>query len=71
MENKNVYVWLKVYKKNDENSNKGYILKVDVKYHKHLHGVHRDLPFLPDRMEINKCSKPVCNLYDKITMLST
>ena len=34
MENRNVYVWLKIYKKNDENSNKGYILKVDVKYHK-------------------------------------
>ena len=25
-----------------------------------------DLPFLPERMKINKCNKLVCNLYDKI-----
>ena len=28
--------------------------------------MHGDLPFLPERMKINKCSKLVCNLYDKI-----
>ena len=49
----------------DENSNKGYILEVDVEYHKNLHDLHSDLPFLPERMKINKCSKLVCNLYDK------
>ena len=27
--------------------------------------MHSDLPFLPERMKINKCSKVVCNLYDK------
>ena len=27
--------------------------------------MHSDLPFLPARMKINKCSKLVCNLYDK------
>ena len=27
--------------------------------------MHSDLPFLPKRMKINKCSKLVCNLYDK------
>ena len=27
--------------------------------------MHGDLPFLPERMKINKCSKLVCNLYDK------
>ena len=27
--------------------------------------LHSDLPFLPERMKINKCSKLVCNLYDK------
>ena len=27
--------------------------------------MHSDLPFLPERMEINKCKKLVCNLYDK------
>ena len=52
----------KNYTKNDK---KGYILEVDVKYPKKLHDLHSDLPFLPERMEINKCKKLVCNLYDK------
>ena len=30
-----------------------------------LHDLHSDLPSLPERMKINKCSKLVCNLYDK------
>ena len=49
----------------DENSDKGYILEVDVKYPKNLHDFHSDLPFLPERMKIDKCKKLVCNLYDK------
>ena len=49
----------------NENDIKGYILKVDVKYLKKLHNLHSDLPFLPERMEINKCKKLVCNLYNK------
>ena len=49
----------------NENDKKGYILEVDVKYPKELHDLHSDLPFLPERMEINKCKKLVCNLYDK------
>ena len=40
-----------------------YIFEVDVEYSKH--DFHNDLPFLPERMKINKCSKLVCNLYDK------
>ena len=48
-----------------ENDKKGYIFKVDGKYLKELHDLHSDLPFLPKRMEINKCKKLVCNLYDK------
>ena len=27
--------------------------------------MHSDLPFLLERLKINKCSKLVCNLYDK------
>ena len=27
--------------------------------------MHSDLPFLLERMKINKCNKLVCNLYDK------
>ena len=49
----------------NENDKKGYILKVDVKYPKKLHDLNSDLPFLPERMEINKCKKLVCNLHDK------
>ena len=54
--------FIKIYNGNDK---KGYILEVDVKYPKELHDLHSDLPFLPKRMEINKCKKLVCNLYDK------
>ena len=49
----------------DENSDIGYIFEVDVKYPKRLHDLHSDLPFLSERIEINKCKKLVCNLYDK------
>ena len=49
----------------NENSNKGYILEVDVKYPKKLHDLHSDLPFLPRRMKIDKCKKLVCNLQNK------
>ena len=27
--------------------------------------MHEDLPFLPERMKIDKCKKLVCNLYDE------
>ena len=30
---------------------------------------HSDLPFLSERMKVNKCNKFVCNIYDKKTML--
>ena len=46
----------------NENDKKGYILEVDVKYPKKLHDLPSDLSFLPERMEINKCKKLVCNL---------
>ena len=49
----------------NENDNKEYILEVDVKYPKRLHELHSDLPFLSERMEINKCKKLVCNLSNK------
>ena len=49
----------------DKDTDRGYILEVDVEYPKNLNYLHSDLPFLPERMEITKCSKLVCNLYDK------
>ena len=49
----------------DENNDKGYILEVDIEYPKNLHKQHSDLPFLPERMKINKCNKLVCTVQDK------
>ena len=49
----------------DENSNKGYIFEVDIEYPINIHMQHSDLPFLPERMKINKGSKLVCNVRDK------
>ena len=49
----------------DEDNDKGYILEVDAKYPKRLHELHSDLPFLSERMEVNKCKKLVCNLFNK------
>ena len=48
-----------------EDSDKGYIFEVDVNYPKRLHDLHSDLPFLLERMKIDKCKKLVCNLHDK------
>ena len=48
-----------------EDENIGYFLNVDIEYPKELHDLHGDLPFLTERMKINKCNKLVCNLYDK------
>ena len=48
-----------------ENSNKGYILEVTIDHPKDLHDLHSDLPFLQERMKINKCNKLLCKLYNK------
>ena len=53
----------------DEDSDVGYFIEADVEYPKELHTLHSDLQFLPERMEVNKCKKVTCNLYDKKTML--
>ena len=44
---------------------KGYFLNVDVQYPENLHIFHNDLPFLPEKMKIEKVEKPVANLHDK------
>ena len=63
---KNMSKFTKEFIKNyDEDSDKGYILEVDVKYPKKLHDLHSDLPFSPEIMKIDKCKKLVCNLYNK------
>ena len=55
----------KVIKNYDEDSDKGYIFEVDVKYPRRLNDLHSDLTFLPKRMKSDKCKKLVCNLCNK------
>ena len=54
-----------IWKRYHKDSDKGCILEVDDEYSKDLHDLHNGLPFLPERMKINKCNKLLCNLYDK------
>ena len=55
-------LWRVIIKKN---SDKGYMHEVDVDYPSKLHKLHSDMPFLPERMKIDKTQKLVCNLHDK------
>ena len=48
----------------NSNSGKGYILKVELDYPCELQNLHSDLPFLPERMVVNKTKKLICNLQD-------
>ena len=56
---------MRFIKNNNENSNKGYFIEVDVEYPKKMFNLHKDLPFLPERKKIEKCNKLVCNIHDK------
>ena len=46
-------------------TDKVYILEVDVSYPKELHNPHNDLPFMCERLEINRVEKLIPNLRDK------
>ena len=35
-----------------------------VSYPKHLQKIHSDIPFLPERMMIEKCQNLLINMYD-------
>ena len=49
----------------DENSSKGYILKVEVETQKNLLDLHVDLLVLSERKKIKECNKLVSNTDDK------
>ena len=51
--------------KNDENSNTGYCLEVDVEYPKELFNFHKDLRFLSERKKVEKVEKLICSIEDK------
>ena len=59
----NNFKWVEEFIKNyNENSYKGYILEVDIKYPKKLQDLHSDLP---KRIKVDKCKKLVCDLHNK------
>ena len=65
--NKNVFKpdedFIKIY---DENSSdKGYILEIDVEYCKDVLNLHSNLPFLSEKVKTKKCDKLVCKINDK------
>ena len=47
-----------------KHGSKGYLFEVDVKYRKELHDLHNDLPFMCEKLKINKVEKLVPDLYD-------
>ena len=49
----------------NEETDEGYFLTVDVQYPENVYELHNDLPFLPERMQIEKVEKLVANLYNK------
>ena len=55
-------VFIKNYNKE---SGEGYFVKFDVQYPEKLLEVHIDLPFLPERMKIEKVEKLGTNSHDK------
>ena len=46
-------------------SDEGYFFEVDIQYLKKLHNLDNDLPFLRERMTIEKVEKLVANLHGK------
>ena len=49
----------------NKESDEGHFLEADVQYREKLHEIHNDLPFLPERMRIEKVEYLVNNLHGK------
>ena len=69
----NDFKWVEDTSKFDEDfiksynyvSDEGYFFEVDVEDIKNLHDIHNDLPFLSERIKIEKVEKVVANLHVK------
>ena len=55
--------FLKNYKKESEEE---YFFEVDIQYPEKSHKLHNDLPYLTDKLNIEKDEKLATDLYDKI-----
>ena len=69
----NNFKWIKdnsqfnknVIRNYNEESDEGYFLKADVQYFEKLYELHNDLPFLPERMKIEKVEILAVKLHEK------
>ena len=69
----NNFEWIKyTYQYNEdciknynEVTDEGYFLEVDVQYLEKSHKLHNDLPFLPEKIKIEKVENLVANSHDK------
>ena len=52
-------------KNHNEESDEGCFVEVDVQYPEKLHELHNGLPFLPERMKVEKFEKLVANFHNK------
>ena len=43
----------------------GYLLELNIEYPKMLFNSHKDLPFLPERKNVEKVEKLICSIEDK------
>ena len=64
----NLYFWAMSQKLPVNECADGYFLKVDFQCPKRLLELHNDLPFLPERLKIEKVEKVVTNLHNKTEM---
>ena len=56
---------MKFHKNYNEESDEGYFPEVDLQYLEKFHELHNDLPFLTERMKIEKVEKLEANLHNK------
>ena len=60
-----LYMFTEDFMRSYDEGDVGYLLVLDIEYPKTFHMLHSDLPFLPDRVKVNKVKKLVCNVTDK------